>query len=175
MRSTWIWVVILIIIIGGGFWWWESNQTPAVDTGASSVASQSQTSAADQGSAAPTTDAPAINQPQDTTPAATPSSAVTVTYDGNSFSPSSVPIKQGGTVTFTDTSGSMWIASNSHPSHTGYDGTSRGEHCASGYTGARPFDQCSRGTSYTLTFTKTGSWGYHDHLNDVARGIVVVQ
>ncbi len=173
MKSTWVWVVMAIIIIGGGVWWWESNQTPAVNTGASTVVPDSQTSAADQGNPVPT-DTGATNAPQDSTSTTAPTSA-TVTYDGNAFSPASVTLKKGGTVKFTDTSGSMWVASNQHPSHTGSDGTSRSQHCASSYTGAKPFDQCGPGTSYTFTFTKAGSWNYHDHLNAGAQGTVIVQ
>jgi hypothetical protein len=68
----------------------------------------------------------------------------------------------------------MWVASDPHPVHTGYDGTSRSQHCAAGYTGPAPFDECGAGTSYTFTFDKTGTWGYHDHISDESSGTVVV-
>ena len=100
----------------------------------------------------------------------------TITYDGSSFSPASVTIAKGGTVTFTDTAGAtMWVASALHPSHATYDSTSREEHCVSGYTGAKPFDQCASGASYSFTFDKAGTWQYHDHKNASAHGTVVVQ
>jgi plastocyanin len=97
-----------------------------------------------------------------------------VTYDGSAFSPSTVTIKKGDTVTWNDSSGQMWVASSPHPAHTGYDGTSRTTHCAPGYTGATPFDQCSPGATYTFTFDKVGSWSYHDHMNPSSFGTVVV-
>ena len=101
--------------------------------------------------------------------------SVTVTYDGASFSPASVTIKQGGTVNFVDESGNpMWLASNPHPAHSGYDGTSRQTHCAAGYVGPKPFDECSSGTNFSFMFGKIGSWGYHDHFNSSANGTVVV-
>jgi plastocyanin len=83
-------------------------------------------------------------------------------------------IPVGGSVTWV-AQGQMWVASNAHPVHTGYDGTDRTTHCATGYTGAAPLDQCAPGTSYTFTFGKAGTWDYHNHLNPSAMGSVVVQ
>ena len=100
--------------------------------------------------------------------------ARTVTYNGSTFEPALVTIRAGGTVTFTSTAGPMWVASAPHPAHTAYDGTSRETHCAAGYTGPTPFDQCSAGTSYTVTLNKVGTWGYHDHINAAAHGQVTV-
>jgi plastocyanin len=102
--------------------------------------------------------------------------SATVTYNGSTFSPSSVTIAKGGTVNFVATNGqSMWVASAPHPTHTGYDGTSESVHCAAGYTGPAPFDMCAAGTSFSFTFDKTGSFVYHNHLNTSAHGTVVVQ
>lgn len=110
----------------------------------------------------------------DTGVVANPTS-VTVTYDGANFSPASVTVPVGGTIHWVDTSGQMWVASNPHPVHTGYDGTDRTTHCAAGYSGAAPFDQCASGSTFSFTFTKAGSFGYHDHLNHSAAGNVTVQ
>ena len=104
----------------------------------------------------------------------TPAS-VTVTYSSNGFSPKNVTIKQGDTVTWASSAGSsMWVASAPHPAHDGYDGTSRAVHCAAGYQGAAPFDQCIPGSTYSFTFTKVGTWYYHDHNNSSQFGSVVV-
>lgn len=156
MRNLWLWIVIVVIVAGGGYWWWQNQQAPAlapVDTGASTQ----------------------IPTPTDTSGVITETSApmsATVTYDGSSFSPSEVTIKKGGTVTFTNTGGSMWVASGPHPEHTNYDGTARGAHCA---TGSVPsFDQCRTGSSYTFTFDKVGTWPYHNHLNATVFGKVIV-
>jgi len=40
-----------------------------------------------------------------------------VVYDGASYTPSSVTIKKGGTVTFTSTGPLMWVATDAHPLH----------------------------------------------------------
>jgi plastocyanin len=101
--------------------------------------------------------------------------SATVIYDGVKFSPTIITIKQGSTVNFIDKSGKqMWIASNLHPAHIGYDGTSRETHCAVSYVGPKPFDECSLGTSFSFMFSKIGSWSYHDHVNSNANGTVVV-
>ncbi|HSX48265.1 MAG TPA: cupredoxin domain-containing protein [Candidatus Nanoarchaeia archaeon] len=106
---------------------------------------------------------------QTTPPAASDQSSSTnqggmvVTYDGNSFSPTSLTIKVGDTVTFRNNSSApMWVASNPHPSHTDYKG----------FDALRSF---AKGEDYTFTFTKVGTWGFHNHLSPDATGTIVVQ
>jgi plastocyanin len=164
-----LWVIIAVIVIGGGvYWWMSSNSTSMTDT--NTAVNENATSPA------PVTETPA---PADTTGAATPAAApttITVTYDGKTFSPATVTAKVGDTVMFKNSSGkNMWIASDEHPTHTEYDGSSRSTHCAAGYTGATPFDQCKPGTDYSFTFTKAGTHDFHDHLNPGAHGTVTVQ
>ena len=99
--------------------------------------------------------------------------AVSVVYDGTSFTPREVTIKRGGTVTWKNQSGgTMWVASAQHPSHTVYDGTTRQEHCAA--PSSTTFDQCKGGSDYSFAFSKTGTWNYHDHINASAFGSVKV-
>jgi plastocyanin len=100
---------------------------------------------------------------------------VTVTYTDSGFSPKTVNVKVGQAVTFVNQSSHpMWVASDPHPLHNGYDGTTRDTHCAASYTGPKPFDECSTATSFTFTFTKAGTWGYHNHAVDEDAGTVVV-
>lgn len=109
---------------------------------------------------------------------ASPAIAATVTYTDAGFSPSTVTIKAGETVRFTNNSaGGMWVGSDDHPTHTEYDGSSTREHCANGTATTDTFDQCTAsasGTSYDYTFTKTGTWGYHNHVGSSKTGTVVV-
>lgn len=118
-----------------------------------------------------------------TTPAATqavvtPSSSnapmtAIVKYTANGFTPDPVTIKQGGTVTFTSVDGSpMWVASNAHPTHLQYDGTSRTQHCPN--TAGTAFDQCNKGATYSFTFQKVGMWNYHNHVNTDDGGTINV-
>lgn len=110
-------------------------------------------------------------------PAQVMSTAV-VTYTSQGFSPASITVKQGTTVSFVNQSSeSVWVASGVHPAHTLYDGTDRATHCAAGYTGPTPFDECQPGqpgTTYTFTFTKAGTWKYHNHLDPSDTGSVTV-
>ncbi|MBI3630907.1 MAG: hypothetical protein HY221_01040 [Candidatus Sungbacteria bacterium] len=127
------------------------------------------------GNSSNTSQTPAADTTQTTTTTAAPPTGVTVTYSDSGFSPANVAVKAGQSVMWVDQRTSpMWIASAQHPSHTGYDGTSRNEHCAAGYAGATPFDECSGGTTYTFTFTKAGTWGYHDHFDSSKWGTVTV-
>ncbi|MDB5190208.1 MAG: hypothetical protein JWN49_534 [Parcubacteria group bacterium] len=102
-----------------------------------------------------------------------------ISYTNNGFSPATVTIAEGTTVTWSNNSSrQMWVASGNHPSHTVYDGTSTNQHCVSGApTSATVFDECAAipsGGSYSFTFTKVGSWPYHNHIHASDMGTVVV-
>lgn len=96
-------------------------------------------------------------------PEANPSPTATIFFSDSGFSPNTLPIQKGDTVTFKNMSSSdFWPASNPHPTHTDYPG----------------FDAKSRippGGQYQFQFTRTGSWGYHDHLNPKFTGKITVQ
>jgi len=165
-NTGWIWLVIVaVVVIGGGIWLMNSPGTPAADTNADTTG---QPASSDTGTLTGTVDTTVTTGTLPTT--------ATVTYSGTSFTPATVTIARGGTVTFVDASTrGFWVASAMHPDHVVYDGTTRAAHCAAGYTGPAPFDECGTGSSYSFTFTKTGTFGYHDHLNATAFGKVVVQ
>lgn len=149
MKSTIIGIVVVVLAAAG--WWYFTNRAPA-----------------------PVAQAPVTNTA--TTPGQSAPMQVTVTYSANGFFPSTITVAKGGTVTFVNQSGQrMWVASDPHPNHQGYDGTTRAQHCAADYTGAKPFDQCSSTDSYSFTFGKSGSWSYHNHSNDNDVGTIVVQ
>jgi plastocyanin len=118
------------------------------------------------------------NTTSTTTTTTTAPQSVTVTYTDAGFSPKSVSIPVGGSVTWVNqSSGKMWVATARHPDHTVYDASATATHCAAGYTGTAPFDECKSveaGGTYTFTFTKAGSWGYHNHSNANATGMVIV-
>lgn len=101
----------------------------------------------------------------------------TVVLSDAGYAPSTLTIKQGETVTFkNESSKMMWTASAMHPAHTGYSGTSLQDHCPD--TTSTSFDACrgyAPGESWSFTFQKVGSWGYHNHLSPKEWGTVVVQ
>jgi len=100
-----------------------------------------------------------------------------VMYTNNGFTPSTITIKTGETVVFKNESSSgMWVGSAMHPSHTVYSGTSLQEHCPD--IANTSFDQCASaqpGQSWSFTFNKAGSWGYHNHVGSSHFGKIIVE
>lgn len=123
------------------------------------------------------TPAPSSNltpqSPSQTTPAPITQTPVTqeaplaeqnvVTYSESGFSPSILRVKVGATVIFKNAdSEPLWVASNPHPIHTDY----------SGFDAKRGY---GKGESYSFTFTKSGTWKYHNHLNPGEGGTIIVE
>jgi len=160
--STFVIIIIIILIILGGAWWYYSMQpAPATNQTATPTETVTQTETASTTETSTTSTAPMT---------------ATVHLTASGFSPAQVTVANGGTVTFiNDTTGGMWVASDEHPTPTDYDGTSRTTHCAAGYTGPTPFDQCGNGKTYSFTFTKVGSFTFHNHLRASETGSVTVQ
>ena len=167
-------VVIILILLGA--YALMPHQAPAPSAAPAEEAGQNATQGAEAGTEAqgsPVNGVP-VAAGSSTQPLA--SRTVTVTYTDQGFSPKTVTINSGDSVTFVNKSANpMWVASGVHPVHTEYDGTTRETHCAPGYAGPAPFDECGTGTSFTFTFTKTGSWDYHNHADAGMTGLVVVK
>jgi plastocyanin len=170
MRTSTVAVIIAaILIIAGGTWWYTQNNAAGPSTQTTSINNAG-------GSDYSPTDVLNASSTATTTPAAATPKVVTVTYDASTgFSPANVNVNVGDTVNFTAANGQMWIGSDAHPTHTQYDGTSRTSHCAPGYAGPAPFDECKAGASYNFTFTKAGTFTYHNHLSPQYTGTVVVK
>jgi len=170
MNNTSIIVILLVIVaaIGGGSYLYTQNaQTPEVDVPADTSGAAG-TMPEDAGGTWSDTPEIEINAEADAS-----LSANTVHYTDAGFSPSTITVKKGTVVSFLNQSDrEMWVATDEHPSHTGYAGTSRNEHCTAG--SATAFDQCGRGNVYMFTFDKVGTWDYHDHVNAQFGGTVVV-
>ncbi len=107
------------------------------------------------------------------------SSAVVVTYTDSGLSPKLVSVAVGDTVRFVNNSTFiMWIASDDHPGHSKYDGTNMQKHCLAGKNTNDSFDQCTAvasGAVYDYTFTKVGTFAYHNHARASATGSIVVK
>ncbi len=87
----------------------------------------------------------------------------TVRYSSSGFAPATLTVSVGGTVSFMNGSNTnMWVASDPHPIHNDYPDFDAGR----GY---------APGDTYEFTFTKTGTYGYHDHLNPTRGGTIVVE
>jgi plastocyanin len=86
-----------------------------------------------------------------------------VKFTDNGFEPSTLTISSGDTVEFENkSSDDFWPASNVHPTHLLYPG----------FDAKKPI---LPGGSYSFTFTKNGSWGYHNHLEPDVQGTIVVK
>ena len=108
------------------------------------------------------------------TPTTPQPKTVEVTYTDQGFSPQELSLNLGDTVTFTNTStGPMWVGSDAHPTHVLYSGTTLKDHCPD--TTDTAFDQCSRGDTYSFTFTKAGTWKYHNHSKAAFGGTIEVK
>lgn len=98
----------------------------------------------------------------------------TVEYTSTGFTPATITIQAGETVTWTNSSpNQMWVASAVHPTHANYNDTTFQEHCDD--PTATPFDQCSASNSYSFTFNQTGTWAYHNHMSAADTGTVIVE
>lgn len=97
-----------------------------------------------------------------TSPSNANTAAVSVALTAIGYTPPSVTVKVGQVVTWTNTSGSSaTVSSDPHPTHTDLpelDSPTLGN-----------------GDTYSFTFTKVGTWGYHNHLDPSVEGTVIVQ
>lgn len=99
----------------------------------------------------------------DTTQSDEISNTLKVSYTSGGFSPSSLTVNAGDTVTFTNNGNSqMWVASNPHPIHTNLSAFDNRKGIASG-------------EAYKFTFETAGEYFYHDHLNIGYGGTIIVK
>lgn len=103
---------------------------------------------------------PAPSASRDTLPAE--HTEVIMNTDG--FSPASVSLMAGDTVCWMNEHAgeARWPASNDHPTHEEY-------------AEFDPQTPVRDGNHWCFTFSKPGSWVYHDHLFPEFRGTVVVK
>lgn len=96
-----------------------------------------------------------------------------IKYDGSSFSPSTIIIKKGQSVTWVNESSQpMWVASAMHPTHEVYPETSTNDCFGSSFDTCRSF---APDESWSFTFNSAGEWPYHNHLRAVNFGKVIVE
>ena len=90
----------------------------------------------------------------------------TITFSDSGVSPSEVTVKSGGTITWVNNSSAkVQIGSAKHPTHTENPEL----------TGGQFVTELEPGASASVTVTKTGTWGYHDHLKTSVFGKVIVE
>lgn len=162
---------VIILIIVGSFFLGKQTSAPTTDESDVKTETQQETSADTKSSSVqktptsqpktPTSQNDSFGSGQVNTLGKQP--VVLVTLTDNGFAPLSLQVEVGQPVSFTNQSSSgMWVASDPHPSHTGYAG----------------FDQNKivfRGESYEFTFNKAGTWKYHNHINPSQKGTIIVK
>ena len=174
MKTPSIVVVVIIIVLAGG-WFLFTNEAVA-PTDETLGEAPAITTLGDN-----TNEAPVIETENDEEIAsanqenknANHATIHEVIYTDSGFSPASVEISAGDSVTFTNNaSRTMWVASAMHPTHSMYPEKSS-DNCL-----GSSFDACkdlSQGESWSFTFNSVGSWKYHNHMRAVDGGTVVVK
>lgn len=102
------------------------------------------------------------NPPQASSSSSDQASATVMSYGDSGFSPASITVKSGGTVTFKNASSQeIQVDSNPHPIHTDDTDLNVGT--------------IAPGQSKTVTLTKTGTFGIHNHLDPTEMAHVTIQ
>ncbi len=142
MRNLVIGVVVVAVLLLGGYLLMNGSKKPTSSNNSST------------------------NTNTSTNNSTTASDSVTVTYTDSGFTPSSVTLKKGGTLTWkNDASDQVQIGVNPHPVHTGNRAITNGEFTL----------DLNPGDTKTITINDTGTFGYHDHLDPTISGTIIVQ
>jgi len=167
-------IILVVLVVLGAVYMFARRATESGKIGESAKTEQPSEEAV-----VPETTPPAAAETATSTPAATEESAnsVIITHTDDGFSPSTVTIKQGDTITFkNDGPTPSWPASAKHPDHTVYPGSDIAK-CATPEQAAI-FDACrglQTGESWSFKFDNVGTWNYHDHLSPSQFGAIVVE
>jgi len=168
MSNTKIIITIIVIVIIAAIAYFAFTGTVAAPAPAGNTATTTET-----------VDTAVTVTPEDTTASvAAPAAAAVITYTDAGFSPKTTTVKVGTTVRFVNNSSrGMWVASDQHPTHTHYDGTSLQQHCSAGVDTNGGFDECTAvnsGSVYSFTFPKAGTFTFHNHVQASDTGTVTV-
>jgi plastocyanin len=139
-------LIVLVLVVGGAFALTSNKDDNKTD---SSTSTNSQTSSSAQNT-------------EDTSTADT-AAAATISYDGSTFSPAATTVNSGDKVTVKNTSSSTVLDfdSDPHPVHTDNTDLNAGS--------------VAPGKSVTITVTKKGSFGFHNHDNPTQKGRITIQ
>jgi plastocyanin len=149
-------LLILVIFVGGGYFVVRhaNNAQPA---------SIPQVIPTNTPFPSPTASAPSITSASNSpTPQAMKESSTTVIVTASGFQPQTITISAGQTIMWINKSGDdVSIDSDPHPVHTSYPPLNIGV--------------VANGATASLTFSKIGTYHYHNHLNPSETGTIIVQ
>ncbi|MBX4187953.1 MAG: cupredoxin domain-containing protein [Candidatus Doudnabacteria bacterium] len=167
--KTLVWAIIAVVIVVGAVLLINNNASaPTTEQENVNITEPSPSPTPNPTEVPPPSETPTPSQTP--TPAQTPTPNPTTTAPKNypvsmtdaGFTPATLTIKKGDTVTFTNNgTKAIWPASAPHPTHTDYPEFD-------------PKKQITVGASWSFTFTKVGTWKYHDHLNPTKFGSITV-
>lgn len=90
----------------------------------------------------------------------------TIAYTDSGFSPQSLTVKTGESINWVnDSSRTVQVGSAIHSSHTVNQEITNNQYVI----------ELAPGESAKVQLTKTGEWGYHDHLKPSMTGTIIVQ
>lgn len=93
-----------------------------------------------------------------------PPHTVSVSYTDSGFSPNSITINRGDTVTFVNQSASqMWVAGNPNAQYP------------QSYPGFNEGAQVSNGGKYSILFSQAGTYQYYNENHVGSVGVIIVQ
>lgn len=143
-RNTAVAAVVIVVVILAGWYFMRPKGTTAPEV---------------------TQPAPDPTASESASPQASPSATMTekvITISSTGFSPKSITIKAGESITWTNNdSSNHTVNSAPHPAHTDYPLLNLGV--------------IKNGESKSLAFPKAGTYKYHDHLNPSLFGSVTVE
>lgn len=147
VMNKWLIVaVVVVIVVGGGYFLMKGSsttQTPQLQP-------------------TQTNPSPSEAMKEEASPSAMQAEGNSVTLTATGYSPASLTVKVGTTVTWTNKSGeAATVNSDPHPTHTDYPPLNLGSF--------------ADGATKSLKFDKAGTYGYHNHFNPSERGTIIVQ
>ncbi|HSX58338.1 MAG TPA: cupredoxin domain-containing protein [Candidatus Saccharimonadales bacterium] len=146
-------VVVVAILAIGAFLLVNNKNKSTSSTTSSTTSSDNSSSNNSSGDSSNSSSTPA-------------SDTVTITYTDSGFSPNSATVKNGGKIIWVNKSGSqVQIGVNPHPTHTGDRMITNGQFTL----------DLNDGAQTTVSVTKTGTFGYHNHLLPNDTGTITVE
>ncbi len=160
--KSWMWLVALVVVILVVFAMMAAVRPKTAEAPLASEEPLNETSPGGQ----PIQLAPSVSPEAASSPVAGESpaaSATTISIGDTGFTPAKIVVKAGTTVTFMNNGQALhWPASTPHPVHTDLPDFDAKKGLATG-------------EEYLFTFSKVGTWGFHDHLNPIFEGSVIVE
>jgi plastocyanin len=149
-KNVWTVLIVLIVVLAGG-WLFVSSRNQTNPTTSNETTT-------------PTAETP-IQTPagSESTDSASTTEQNMVMISSSGFSPESLTVKVGDTVTWkNDDTKPHTVNSDPHPAHTLFPELNE-------------ISAIRAGETKTHTFTKAGTFKYHDHLNPASTGTIVVE